>query len=156
MEADKQLIAEEEGLKDVPYYDSEGYVTWGIGHLCDPRKPTRIPMQVVQLMYDIDLAQKRKIAEQFPGYAAGNEFQRAVLTSMCFQMGGEPFDGDGVGDWKNFVAALKAGDFRGAATHGRDSLWWRKQTPERAERQMRMLESGLWVPWEVTRKERRK
>lgn len=153
MEIDKQLIIEEEGVKYEPYYDHLGFVTWGVGHLCDPRRPTPIAPEVVQLQLGYDLKAKREEARRFPGFDRLNEVQQAAIVSMVFQMGAEPFDGDGFKDWRNFCAAMRAGDWKLAAKHGRDSLWRREQTPARAERQMRMLESGLFVPWEVTRKE---
>jgi GH24 family phage-related lysozyme (muramidase) len=149
MEADKQLIAEEEGLKQQPYYDNtkERYVTWGIGHLADPRKPCPIPMEIVQRMFAIDLEAKRADAKRVPGFDRLNEIQQAAIISMEFQLGHI-----GLLGFRDMINELARGDARTAAKCGRDSKWWREDTHPRAERQMQMLESGLWVPWEATRK----
>jgi len=152
MNVDEQLLDEEEGNKLQPYYDHLGFATVARGRLIDPRKPCPIPQSVADLLNADALASARRDAARVPGWAACNEVQKAVLVSMVYQLGLAPFDGDGIRDWKNFVAAMRVGNFVQAAKEGRDSLWWREQTRARAERQMRMLESGLWVPWGATRK----
>lgn len=144
----RKLIVEEEGRKAQPYYDHKGYVTWGIGHLADPRLPCPVPERIIDLTFDHDYAEKLTLARKIPGFAALNEVQQAVIISMVFQMGFEPFDGDGFKDFTKFLAALKRGDVRSAAVEGLDSKWAKQDTPKRAQRQMRMLASGLWVPRE--------
>lgn len=143
-----QLLIEEEGRRAQPYYDSMGFVTGGIGHLLDPRKPCPLPESVIDIMFYYDLAEKHGQASMIPGFSRLNEVQRAVLISMVFQLGFEPFDGDGVKDFTNFLAALARGDVKGAAAEGLDSKWAKKDTPRRAQRQMKMLSTGFWVPWE--------
>lgn len=142
----RQLIEEEEGRVPHVYRDHLGYWTIGIGHLVDQRKGGRLPDPIIDALFDYDYAEKRAQAERIPGFSRLNEVQQAAIVSMVFQMGFEPFDGDGFRDFRNMLAALARGDVKEAARHGRDSKWWREDTPRRAERQMRMLESGLWVP----------
>lgn len=144
----RKLIAEEEGRKTQPYYDTEGYVTWGIGHLADPRKPCPVPERIVDLMFDYDFADKLTQARRIPGFVNLNEVQQAAVISMVFQLGFEPFDGDGFRDFTKFLAALKKGDVKTAAVEGLDSKWAKEDTPRRAQRQMKMLATGLWVPRE--------
>lgn len=144
----RDLISEEEGRETQPYYDHLGYVTWGVGHLADPRKRCDIPGRIVDLMFDHDYAEKLALARQIQGFAGLNEVQQAVVVSMVFQMGFEPFDGDGFKDFSKFLAALKRGDVKTAAAEGLDSKWAKEDTPRRAQRQMKMLASGLWVPRE--------
>lgn len=144
----RKLIAEEEGREAQPYYDHLGFVTWGIGHLADPRKPCPVPERIIDLMFDHDYAEKLTLARKIPGFANLNEVQQAVIVSMVFQMGFEPFDGDGFKDFTNFLAALRKGDVKKAAMEGLDSKWAKIDTPRRAQRQMRMLSTGLWVPRE--------
>lgn len=136
-----KLIEEEEGRRAQPYYDSLGYVTVGVGHLCDPRRPCPMPEHVIDALLDHDLAEARESASHLPGWSRLNEVQQAVLVSMVFQIGVA-----GVRGFRKMLEALAAGDFRAAAREGRDSKWARADTPRRAERQMRMLETGLWVP----------
>lgn len=147
-EVARSLIAEEEGREAQPYYDHKGYVTWGIGHLADPRKPCPVPGRIIDLMFDHDYAEKLALARKIPGFANLNEVQQAAIVSMVFQMGFEPFDGDGHRDFTKFLAALKRGDVKAAAAEGLDSKWAKEDTPRRAQRQMKMLATGLWVPWE--------
>lgn len=144
----RQLISEEEGRRAQPYYDHLGYVTWGVGHLADPRRACPVPPQVIDLMFDIDYQEKFNQACMIPGFAALNEVQQAIVISMVFQMGMEPFDGDGYKDFSKFLAALARGDVKKAAAEGLDSKWAKSDTPRRAQRQMKMLASGLWVPRE--------
>lgn len=142
-EVARQLISEEEGRKAQPYYDHLGFVTWGIGHLADPRKPCPIPDHIVDAMFDHDYAEKMLQASTFPGFKDLNEIQQAVIVSMVFQLGF-----DGVKGFKKFLGAIKQKDYNGAALEGMDSKWARQDTPRRAERQMKMLSTGLWVPRE--------
>lgn len=144
----RKLIGEEEGRKAQPYYDHLGFVTWGIGHLADPRKPCPVPERIVDLMFDHDFAEKLEQARRIPGFANLNEVQQAAVISMVFQLGFEPFDGDGFKDFTNFLRDLAKGDVKQAAVDGLDSKWAKIDTPRRAQRQMKMLASGLWVPWE--------
>lgn len=144
----RTLISEEEGRRAQPYYDHMGYVTWGIGHLADPRRTCPVPERIVDLMFDYDYAEKLALARRIPGFMNLNEVQQAVIVSMVFQMGFEPFDGDGYRDFTKFLAALKRGDVQTAAAEGLDSKWAKQDTPRRAQRQMKMLSSGLWLPRE--------
>lgn len=142
----KQLLTEEEGRKVQPYYDSKGLGTVGVGHLVDPRRVCPMPGEIIDRLFEIDFDEKSLQAEQVPGFDRLNEVQKAVIVSMVFQMGMEPFDGDGVKDFTKMLGALAKGDVKRAANEGRDSKWAKFDTPTRAERQMKMLESGLWVP----------
>lgn len=145
----RQLLTEEEGRVLGPYFDHMGFNTFGIGHLCDARRPTPIPGQIVDLMFDYDLKDKLAQAQLIPNFRNMNEVRRAVMISMVFQLGFEPFDGDGFKDFRAMLAALDIGDYKRAAVEGLDSKWAKIDTPRRAQRQMKMLETGLWLPREV-------
>ncbi len=136
-----KLIEEEEGRIPYAYPDHLGFLTIGVGHLIDARKGGRIPDFIISdlLEYDLDtcIGQARTLA----GWEQLNDVQRAAVVSMVFQLGI-----GGVKGFRKFCGALAAGDIKGAAREGRDSKWWREDTPKRAERQMKMLESGIWVP----------
>jgi GH24 family phage-related lysozyme (muramidase) len=144
----KQLIEEEEGRKAQPYYDSRGYVTWGVGHLSDPRLPCPVPAPIVDAMFSHDLAEKTALARLIKGFTNLNEVQQTAVISMVFQLGFEPFDGDGFKDFTKFLTALAKGDVKTAAAEGLDSKWAKADSPRRAQRQMKMLATGLWVPKE--------
>lgn len=134
------LIGEEEGRIKHVYLDSRGLLTIGIGCLCDPKVPGAGLCDVaIDAQFAHDSTEARKLASQFPHYEELSDVRKAVLVSMCFQMGGGPLH------WPDFVNALEAKNYTAAAGAGRDSNWWREQTPKRAERQMIMLATGVWV-----------
>jgi lysozyme len=139
--ADK-LITESEGCRLTAYKDTRGLWTIGVGHLLDnsyDRTGYTITQEEANELLDQDTKKARQEATGFPHFFNMNEVRQAVCISMAFQLGTKPLH------WPNFMAALEAEDYSAAATAGRDSDWWRVQTRKRAEREMQMLESGLWV-----------
>lgn len=132
-----KLVSEEEGRRRHVYQDTEGYWTVGVGCLVDARKGGGLCDEAIDVQLNHDLQTARKRAAALAGFELCNEVRKAVLVSMCFQLGS-------LASWTNFRKALSAGDYDAAAEHGLDSLWAR-QTPKRAERQMQMMRSGAWV-----------
>ncbi len=137
----RRLLIEEEGRVPHAYQDHLGYWTIGVGHLIDERKGGRLPEHIIDALLEYDMDEKIGQARTLAGFDQLNEVQQAVIISMVFQLGI-----NGVKGFRNMCAALAMGDAKTAAAHGRDSKWWRQDTPRRAERQMRMLETGIWVP----------
>lgn len=134
----EQLIAEEEGRVPYAYQDSRGLWTIGIGCLVDHSVGgAGLCDAAIDAQFAHDSATARAEAEALPGFEACNDVQRAVLVSMCFQLGN-------LASWPKFKTALAAGDYKAAAAEGLNSMWAR-QTPKRAKREMGMLESGQWV-----------
>lgn len=134
------LISEEEGRENTAYPDSRGYLTIGVGALIDPKVASAgLCDAAISAQFAHDSAEARSIAATFPHFTELNPVQQAVIISMAFQLGTKPLH------WPDFMAAMTARDYVKAAAAGRDSDWWRKQTPKRAEREMQMLETGLWV-----------
>lgn len=138
----EQLIGEEEGRERCVYPDTEGYATIGIGCLVDKRKAgAGLCDAAIDAQFAHDSAVARADAAALPGLDRLNDVQRAVLVSMCFQLGN-------LHDWPHFRNALAAGDIPGAVQAGMDSDWYRdpvKGTPKRAKRELQMLASGQWV-----------
>lgn len=130
------LVAQEEGRIAHVYQDSLGFWTIGVGALVDARKGGALCDEAIDAQLEHDLAVARTRASALPGFAALNDVRQAVLTSMCFQLGT-------LATWPNFKAAIARGEFDSAAEQGLDSLW-AKQTPLRAQRQMRLLRTGVW------------
>lgn len=136
----EKLIGEEEGREPCAYPDTEGFLTIGIGALVDRRQPgAGLCDAAIDAQFAHDSAEARATAARFPHYSDLNEVRQAVLISMAFQLGSKPLH------WPQFMAALEARDPKKAAAAGRDTDWWRVQTHTRAEREMRMLETGEWV-----------
>ena len=134
------LIAEEEGRSASVYRDTRNLLTIGIGCLVDPSmRGAGLCDAAIDAQFAHDSARARQLAADLPGYQRLNEVQQAVLVSMCFQI-------PGCVHWPQFTGALAMDDVKAAAAAGRDSDWWRIQTPKRAEREMQMLETGVWQP----------
>lgn len=161
----RSLIILHEGRRAKKYRDSEGYWTIGVGHLIDERKGGSLPLFVVAelnrlgldvydsdpmpedlidklLDWDIDL-HKRLLDKALPWAAALGDVRYAVLIDMTFNMGDEPFDGDGVKDWPIFVNQVKTGQYEAAANNMLNTTW-RKQVKSRAERLAQMMRTGKW------------
>lgn len=140
MDLAEALIGEEEGRVKHVYPDSRDLLTIGIGCLVDPKVPgAGLCDEAIDAQFAHDSAQARMQAAKFPHFDELNDVRKAVLVSMCFQMGEGPLH------WTDFMNALETKNYVAAAGAGRDTNWWRNQTPRRAERQMQMLATGSWV-----------
>jgi len=145
---DREAVFEQlkidEGVVYEVYHDHLGLPTFGVGHLVlesDPEhgKPLGTPVDEDRVKdcfeKDLDTAVSEcEILfedhwEDFPGEV------KEILVNMMFNMGRTRLSG-----FKNFGAALRDGDWKRAATEGRDSKWYRQVT-NRAERLMSRLES---------------
>jgi len=140
------LLEKEEGFRAKPYLCSEGYPTVGYGQrigaknqplsvyqFCLP-KPVGQAWLTFNIEFLIDaVAIHPDIASAF---ATCNLARQTILISMAYQLGV-----DGLAEFKNMLAALKAERWQEAETHALDSLWV-KQTPARAKRHARVLATG--------------
>ena len=140
----RRLISLHEGRVPFAYADSLGYLTIGVGHLIDKRKGGGIPDHIIDLLLDWDIAEHTKILlAAIPWVAKLDEVRYAVLVDMAFNLGGEPFDGDGFKDWPLFVEQVRTGKFAEAAANMRATTW-AKQVGKRAQRLATMMETGTW------------
>jgi len=141
----KRLIADE-GWRDGPYRDQFGFWTIGVGHLIDSRKNGRLPDQMrsfplteeqILWMLEEDIKEKEDgLLARLPWYVDLDTARRHVLTSMAFQMGV-----DGLLRFEDTLRAVREKRWSDAADGMRASLWYR-QTPARAERLARVMETG--------------
>jgi lysozyme len=143
------LLRFHEGERLTAYQDTNGYWTIGVGHLLPgPRNPewrgyTITPAQS-NYLFQRDWQKHVLLIEQYaPWVLEFDEVRRYVITDMTFNLGIEPFDGDGFKDWPIFVRQLKANDWAAAASNMRSTLWAR-QVKSRAVRLARMIETGQW------------
>ena len=74
----------------------------------------------------------------YPWFQGCNDPRRAVLVSMAYQMGVS-----GLLGFKNTLQLIEAGSYAAAGRGMRQSRWY-KQTPARAERHARVMESGTF------------
>lgn len=149
------LLAFEEGFRDRPYLDTEGYPTVGIGFLLARTKCT--PAELKKY-YDFTLP--REAADSWlwchldglvkdmahhagigPAYAATADCyaRRCVLISMAYQMGIE-----GLARFRNTLWHVAAGRYERAA-QGMMNSRWANQTPDRARRHAEQMSTGKWA-----------
>lgn len=130
----RDRIKKHEGCVTVPYYDSEGIMTVGIG-----RNLQAVPFSEdeIELMFSNDLRRARAGAKTFECYVDLDPMRQGVLTEMVFQMGV-----NGVSKFKKFLIAANNHDWATAAEEMLDSKW-AKQTPERAKSLAKLFLRGV-------------
>ena len=134
----EDLLKREEGFIPHAYQDHLGYWTIGYGKLIDERKGGGITeKQALMLLRDEVDAKRKELDANLPWWRELDETRATVILAMAFQMGTS-----GVLGFKNTLAALKAGDYTQAARGIRGSKW-AQQTPGRAERMARAIETGV-------------
>lgn len=145
----KALLRFHEGQKLKAYLDSLNYWTVGVGHLLpDPRNPKWDGYVITQKqcddLFESDILEHQHLIDtQAPWANKFDEVRAYVVLDMTYNLGIEPFDGDGFKDWPMFVSQLRKGDWKSAATNMRSTLW-ATQVKERAVRLARMIETGKW------------
>jgi lysozyme len=135
-----QLIAEE-GRRNSAYLDTLGIPTIGIGHTGqEVYMGLTWTDDQVDDAFDRDVDQKtREVMAALPWFAQLNEPRQAVLLQMAFQLGTV-----GLLKFANTLAAVHEGRYDDAASGMLKSVW-ATQTPHRASRLARQMDSGQWV-----------
>lgn len=126
---------------DVPYVypDSKGYWTIGVGILVDKRKGGGLrPEESEFILQNRIRICSEEIAKALPWFAKLNDARKAVLVGMAFQMGV-----DGLLAFKNTLKYIESGQYAAGAAGMLRSLW-AEQTPARAKRMARQMETGEW------------
>jgi len=112
----EDYIIKHEGIRLMPYVDSVGKTTIGIGRNLDDKGITK---EEALYMLENDLAwvdrELHSIFEEF-SYMPTNV--KLVLTDMMFNLGKSRFLG-----FKNMIQAIKNKDYREAARQAKDSKW---------------------------------
>lgn len=134
-------LTREEGEVLHAYEDHLGYLTIGVGILIDKRKGGGITKEESRFLL---LNRVKGVVEGIRKHLSwfdsiGNEPRKAVLIGMAFQMGL-----NGLLGFKNTLEMIRVGDYDKAAVGMLNSLWAR-QTPARAKRMAKQMESGEWV-----------
>jgi lysozyme len=144
-ENEAQLVAElrrDEGVRYVPYRDTKGIPTVGVGHnLQASPLPSgwTYPLtdeQVNQLLMS-DLANVfSDLNRDLPWWTDLNDIRQRVICNMCFQLGMSKLSG-----FRNTLAAMRQGKYSDAADGMLNSAW-ASQTPNRAKRLADLMRSG--------------
>lgn len=140
-------LIRDESRETKPYFDSEGFVSIGIGRnlvgnpLTDEerafgKKHGWGSDAFIELLYSNDIgAVFADLDRNFPWWRTMPAPRRRGLANMRFQLGRNTFR-----DFKKSLTLLEAGRFADAGRELRKSLWYR-QTPLRAERTIALIET---------------
>lgn len=136
-------LSAEEGREHTAYPDPlTGGAPWtiGVGHTGPEvhRGLTWTDAQIDEAL-EIDIARAAQgVFARLPWAMELTEERQAVLIGMAFQMGIA-----GLLTFKNTLAKVQRGDYAGAASGMRNSKWY-TQTPRRAERMAKQMETSFW------------
>lgn len=130
----RQDLIRDEGLRLTVYRCPAGYLTIGCGRNLEGRG---ISKDEAFYLLDNDIKACLEDLASFAWWGALNFIRQKALLNMRFQLGSGGFRA-----FKDMLAALDRRDFPAAAAAGRDSKWARVDSPERAERVCRQLETG--------------
>lgn len=132
-----RMLIYDEGFRDTPYRDTEGFLTIGIGFCLD-----RITMPIGVAKYWLSLIIE-DIRQQISDHDDLNTtfqqldpIRQLAILNMCYQMGVS-----GVASFRNMWAALREKNFELAAREASLSQWAR-QTPTRAKRIAGVIRTG--------------
>jgi lysozyme len=141
-----KLIQAREGRRATVYQDTLGRWTIGIGACVDSRvSGAGLCGAAIDAQFAHDTAQAFADAAAVPGYYTLNDVRKAVIESMCFQLGS-------LDDWPEFRAAIARADYWAAAdnmlyatvqTH-LPSHWY-IEDPKRCQLEADMMRSGTWI-----------
>ncbi len=129
----EDLVAQDEGLRLLPYKDSLGVLTIGFGRNLEDG----VSKDEAELMRENDCARARKEAATFYWFSPLDPVRQLVVLSMLFQLGLSRFLA-----FQRMIIAIKSGDYGTAAIEMRSSLW-ATQCPGRALKLSRWMETGV-------------
>jgi lysozyme len=131
-------LERDEGKVLHAYKDSLGYLTIGIGRLIDKKRGGGITDAEAHYLKMNDVEKvRRQLDKELPWWRTLDPVRRRALQNMAFQLG--------IGGLKKFTTSLgyiENGDYQAAGESLRKSLWY-QQTPNRAERVVKMIEKGI-------------
>ena len=138
-ELTRQLKADE-GVKSCVYEDSLGLKTIGVGRLVDSRKPgAGLRPSEIDFLLQTDIDDRiEQLTRRLPWFQSLDDARKGVLLNMAFQLGV-----DGLLGFKNTLAMVESGKYSEAA-QGMLQSKWASQTPARAERMAKQMETGVW------------
>lgn len=134
---EREELKLDEGLRLEAYKDTEGIWTAGYGHAyVSPDAKITLEQAGEWLDDDFDKAYElaERLCDAFPGLDGP---RKGVLVNMAFNLGNR------LSQFKNFLAAVNAGEYRIAAEEMLDSKW-AKQVGKRANRLAYRMATGLY------------
>lgn len=130
----RQDLVRDEGLRLTTYLCPAGFQTIGVGRNLDGKGISKAEAFV---LLDNDINECLGDLGSFSWWGALNPVRQRALLNMRFQLGSGGFRA-----FKNMLAALERRDYPAAAAAALDSKWAREDTPERAQRVCKQIETG--------------
>ena len=125
------FVEQNEGRKNIPYQDTKGLWTVGVGHLLgktlpDAYKnpdgtPRTLTDQEVQGLFEADYAKHKAEAAQLPMFSELDALGQQALIDLTFNMGPTKFNEK---KWPKFFTALKNKDLEKASKELKNSKWF--------------------------------
>lgn len=130
----RQDLIRDEGLRLTVYQCPAGYSTIGVGRNLEGRGISRAE---AMLLLDNDINACFDDLASFAWWGALSAVRQRALLNLRFQVGSGGFRA-----FKQMLAALDRRDFAAAAAAARDSKWARTDSPERAARVTKQIDTG--------------
>lgn len=138
-------LLRDEGCRLLPYKDTRGFNTIGIGHNLDANP---LPFSVVlgislaqaqQILHDDVQRITTKLVADLPWLTKLDDARFGVFANMAFNLGA-----GGIESFHHDLSDTMNGDFEAAANDMESSLWY-KQVGARAERLVQQMRTGQWT-----------
>ena len=133
----EKLLVREEGFIPHAYQDHLGFWTIGYGKLIDRRGGGITKEEGMYLLQNEVEKQFDELKKAIPWIIKLDQVRKTILQAMAFQMGVS-----GLLAFRKTLSAVESGDYALAAKGMRASKW-AQQTPGRAERMAKAMESGI-------------
>ena len=129
----RQELIRDEGLRLMPYTDTVGKLTIGVGRNLTDKG---ISHDEALLLLDSDIKEHLKLLDDnLEWWRSMSENRQRVLANMAFNMGSKLLS------FTNTLAAMKRGDYE-AAAEGMAQSKWAAQVGPRAARLALMMKEG--------------
>lgn len=130
------LLKEQEGYRRNPYLCTQGYNTVGYGRNLDT---AGIDEEEAEYLLKRDIERCRKeLARNLDMFDSLSNVRQDALINMAFQLGVS-----GMLKFKTMLFHLSRGEYEDAAMEALNSRWYR-QTPNRAIKVAKMIETGRY------------
>jgi len=132
----EDMLIRHEGMKPMPYQDTKGIWTVGVGHNLQANP---MPDNCIMELLHSDIATAVGGLNSFTWFAGLNDARQAALIDMVFNLG--------IAGFSKFTLTIKhfeVGDYAAASKEMLNSQW-AKQVGARATELSTMIATGAWV-----------
>lgn len=133
-------LRQDEGARACAYRDTLGFLTIGVGRLIDERRAgAGLRAHEIDFLLANDITDRvEALNRTLPWFKDLDDARQAVLVNMAFQLGVE-----GLLAFKTSLGLIEQRDYKNAADQMLRSRW-AGQTPARAWRMAKQMDTGAW------------